>query len=909
MGSGSWANAGAGFGLTNDSSSARRTPSQTTHPSQARGKSTGTQLRLRPPDKRPVVTPRATTSAFKPSQKQARLPFIPPTTSSRCPLADKANRRDSPAPSSAAFDRKGKGRALSQKGDLEQQAEDAVVAPLKKPGWLSSIFRRSSTHKPGESSSSSGTSSRIPRSTGVGRAILDPSLPRHGPTIDFDADLPADDDELAGEKARRKRRRTEDHGGWGRLDLCDEGVHAGFGTQRDELANERRQRSLEMVLDRAPDEPHTSACARTSQRGQLKHIEVLPDSQPDEALPASASAYFTARGPSGAAPAGALILASSSAASGGDEPSTASSSDSSAERSLQTHLVQPSSARRAPRVLVPDSDPPSGPEDALTEDDDDGANDELDALVARLGPKGAVGVDDSGFAEGEMEVHHERPRTPTSTPENLDELDLTVIPSSSPLPAPALLGAPSPAKDDDEQPSSGSLARTASAVLMPPPAIPRKRLRRGAPSTRAAAAEAEAAAAAEQARVLVEDTQIRSPTRAAVLRRDESQPYAVLCDETQTQAPAFVGDYRMLPRLPRPANLPGAGTLSSPSNGGEPLSDPDHLPPLPTPRPLAVPLSPAPMPFATAGAGGWASLAAAWAGARPPSPATPSTARQTRLGEFFDAVVVPGSQVEDSQGDCDVAERELEVALRAQLALNAARERARTRAWTSPPPTRVSRALEDVVEDDVVDADAAPAPARARADLEIDDPDEEVPDSDPEDDPPSAFAPASASACTPHGGASPLGTPVKARFPRYSPGKMRRAIARFAPSAAPPPPPLPPAAGQDAGGETQWESYWSYPDSASSSSPHGEGTPRETLHAGETAERRRSHGRADEDDDDADDDEDSSLALPSGWARGANGELVRVGEAAEAGEAGEAEVRGDAVVEDSQSWEDTLTGW
>ncbi|BGP39109.1 hypothetical protein JCM10449v2_003047 [Rhodotorula kratochvilovae] len=864
MVSGSWANAGAGFDLGPTSSISKRTLSQASRPSQARSKSTSTQLRLRPPDKRPLVTPRASTSALKPSQKQSRLSFGAPASGTHRPLADKPNHPNSLGPSPAASDRKGKGRALPLDDDDEEpkRVDDTPAVPQKKPGWLSSIFRRTSTAKAGDASSSPSTSSRTPGSTSLGRAILDPTLRRRGPTIDFDADLPADDDELADEDARRKRRRTEDRGGWGRLDLCDSEVHAGFGTQREERADERRKRSLEMALDGANDAPRGSARSRsrTSQR-----VDVRPDSQPDEALPPPASAYFTAR-----TSARALVLPSSSAGSDAPEPSTASSG-SSAERSLQAQLVQPPPpVKRAPRVLVPDSDPPSGAEDALTEkeegDDDD---DELDALVARLGQKGAPAVDDSGFAEGGMDLDDdERGRALTPTPTKAaDELDLTVIPSSSPLPAPALLGAPAAADeedaDNDERPSSGSLARTASAILMPPPALPRKRLRRGAPSSRAAAAEAEAeAAAAEQARVLVEDTQIRSPTRACSSARDESQPYAVLCDETQTQPPvAAMQSYRTLPRLPRPANLPGAGLLSSPSGApNAPLSDPDHLPPLPTPRPLAVPLSPAPL------AAGWASLAAAWAGARAPSPPAPAAAeaRQTRLGEFFE--LVPASQadadtgtgtgvVEDSQ--C-AAERSLEEALRAQLALNAARERA---------CARMPVLAEEADEEDILDADADADAA------------EEVPDSDPEDDAPSAAT------------VSPLGTPIKARFPRYSPGKMRRAVERFAAPAA--------AEGEREGGEeTQWESYWSYP----ASSPAGEGALLEKLRASQEAEGGGGAMDVEADEDD-EDDEEESLALPAGWTRGENGELVHIGEA------GEADVCETGTAGGAASWEDTLTGW
>ncbi|GAA5851849.1 hypothetical protein JCM9279_001906 [Rhodotorula babjevae] len=1022
----SWSNVGSGF--DNPPTATRRTQPPTRSASAPRKSQPrpDKQLRLRPFDSIPLVTPRPASTAPKQRTTQSKLSLAP---SQRPPLADKRNRRDPPtASSSLDRDPKGKRRAL-----VVPDSDDPPAEPAHKPGWLASVFGRGSKPRPPVSSSSS--TSSTPRSTSLGRAILHPPHPRRGPTIDFDGpDLAADDDELADEGARRKRRRTEDRGGPGRLDLCDEDVHPGFGTQRDgddddgERAR-RTKRSLEMdgFEEEADVKPRT---ARFSARrdphldAPLQHITLASSSSPTAS---ATEAAVDATDDSELEP----------------EPSTASSG-SSAERDLQAQLVPPPPLKRAPRVLVPDSDPPSGPDDdddeAGTVSDDD-REDELDALVQRLGggrKGGAVprhGVDDSGFAgvsgmdveHGEDDAADERDETPSprDLPGADEVMDLTVVPSSSPIVSNAheLLGPPPPSarpplrRDADSSTSTdsggtggSSLGRTASGILMPPPALPRKRLRRGAPSTRAAELEAEAAAGDEvRARVLVEDTQVRSPNKAP-RARPAPRPYTVVCDETQSQLDDGgagleqydkplplppIPHYRTLPRLPRPPNLAGAGALSSPAAGGLGgaaaaaggaflSSDPDHLPPLPTPRPLAIPLSPSPARPLTIIAAppplererdalpdpAWASLVSAWAGARPPSPGPP---RQTVLGDFF--AVVPASQacgnggddegevVEDSQvplggGPCvGAAESALEEALRRQKAVNLARERG-----VGPAPATAAREGEG--REEMVEVEE----------------EEEVPDSDPEDDAPAlspslrrtVVLPTSTSIST-HAGPrspssrplrptaartlpsagptsstpaaralpgppSPLGTPIRKRFPRYSPSKMRLAVERFAGAraasargAAPAEPGVatsgrgvldaaaasapdaheggaaaaagkgdergPSAAGEGAAGadETQWESYWSYPTSS------GDGAARATG-GGEPAAPGGQRADELEEESDEDEDDEESLVLPPGWTRSARGELVRVASPA-------ATVKEDVLVELSGFEEETLTGW
>ncbi|KPV77460.1 uncharacterized protein RHOBADRAFT_51310 [Rhodotorula graminis WP1] len=1023
-----WANAGLGFKLAEPpaSSTRRNQPPSRSAPAPRKSQQPRQRL-LRPVDSVPLVTPRPSSSAApRPTHTQSKLSLAPPQ---RPPLADKRNRRASPPPSSRDSNTKAKGRALVPDSD------DSPAQPAPKPGWLSSMFGRAPRPRlPGSSSASSSTPSSAARPTNLGRAILHPVHPRRGPTIDWDGpELAADDDELFDEDARRKRRRTEDRGGFGRLDLCDEDVHAGFGTQLgdDDDRVRRTKRSLEMDAGdgEADVKPRTGRDAHLDAAPQ--HITLASSSSPTTSAVAARSVDDD---DSELEP----------------EPSTASSG-SSAKRDLQAQLVPP--LKRPPRVLVPDSDPLGGSDDADADEldgtvSDDDREDELDALVQRLGgaSKGGAGaragVDDSGFAEvSGMDVERgeedddddpagERDETPS--PGDLagpDEVvDLTVVPSSSPLVSNAheLLGPPRPSArpplrpdaDSSTSTSSGgsggsSLGRTASGILMPPPALPRKRLRRGAPSTRAAELEAEAEVEAQaRARVLVEDTQVRSPNKVGEPRqRPAPRPFTVVCDETQTQLDVDadlehldveplplppIPHYRTLPRLPRPPNLAGSGALSSPAVGGLAAaggtflsSDPDHLPPLPTPRPLAVPLSPSPArpaPTAIVNAGvaphltapdtphdpAWASLASAWAGARPPSPGPP---RQTLLGDFF--AVVPASQacatggdegelVEDSQvplgagAGAGAAESALEEALRRQKAVNLARERGVGRAGAAAHDAGgVEQAVDEVLEVEVEE--------------------DEVPDSDPEDDapalspslrrtillstatatstlvvpPPPSFrplrptaAPTSSSArSTPTAAAvpgppSPLGTPIRKRFPRYSPGKLRLAVERWAgaggpaPTAAPAtagpalesgatsardvfgaasapvpgavegegapcvgeggeqgPSARPGAAGAD---ETQWESYWSYPASSGEAATRAAG-------ADEGAGRHDEPAYELEDDDDDDDDEES-LALPPGWTRSARGELVRVPTPA-------ATARADVSVELGEFEDETLAGW
>lgn len=828
----------------------------------------------------------------------------------------------------------------------------------EKPGFLRRFIFGAGRTKSTPAAASRSTPS-------LGRTILRPSQPRHGTTIEFDHSQPADqswEDELAGEEDRRKRRRTEEKARWGGLEMCDEEVHGGFGmgSQGGEVVGSTSGRRSGRRLE--ADVGSGSSSARRTRRTSEQYEQDVTLAVDDEAessaepstLDSSASpADLDTRAPS--APLYSTVRSHARGVSVEASPSTASSTSSTAD-TLQAQLVPHAPVKRKPIVLVPDSDPPSGAEDhdELSENEAEEDERELDELVERLGGKGAA-VDDSGFAEGEqfgqeddqmVNLQADEEEKPAAT--MLAAIDLTTA-SSSPIPVrrPSARASSSdnsstsPSSEDDVKPfgvgsrsnsSAGAtgkpLGPSDSALLMPPPVARFKRLRRGAPSSRESQngsdspeQESQIKPSKKRPRVLVEETQPGFEYPRSTTVTHESLPLDNLCEDTQYP------DYAPLP-LPHPdADFsPAKLDLETPL-------------PLPTPRHLSSPIRP----LTTPGASSWKDrVDVAWVGARPLSPSAP---RQSRLGEFFarqgggeDDEVVQDSQmggVED-EGEMRALERAL------------VETRERMKWWSASRSRSATPAEARTAQPDQVD--------------EIGDPDEEqldqVPDSDPEDDAsclpldaarsasPSAIAPLPSS---PHaarqGTASPLGTPVKARFPRYSPGKMRSAVERWEEREKR-------SVSVEAGvqrvggtkqdeqqkaegeGETQWESYWSYPSSSpdpllltSTSAARAAGSstrPRSPLPAvqlmphqralideilAEKKKRRAERGASSkprvrkgdgEDEFVLSDDEDD---VPEGYRKNEKGELERI-------DADRFNV--DAMmgpVDDKEDWGDTLTGW
>ncbi|EGU12855.1 Proteophosphoglycan ppg4 [Rhodotorula toruloides ATCC 204091] len=847
MAAGDWAKVGLGFAPSPASSSSSRTASK---PSQSKtasrrpppASSHASQQRLFPLSKAALVTPRdspASTSS-QAKAKQSKLAFGGSASSGsrRKALAEKGtNRADEPFSGRAKG--KGKARARDDDDDGEEEAEDDGQEAEKdeKPGFLRRFIFGAGRTKSTPDAASRSTPS-------LGRTILRPSQPRGGTTIEFDYSQPADqswEEELAGEEDRRKRRRTEEKARWGGLEMCDERVHGGFGmgSQSNEVGGSSSDRRIGRRVEADQDlaAPSSRRSQPPRQRYEQNDTLAVDDEEESSAEPStldsSAShAELDIRAPS--APLYSTARSHARAVSVEASPSTASSTSSTAD-TLQAQLVPHAPVKRKPVVLVPDSDPPSGAEDDETfEDEMEEDERELDELVERLGGKGA-NVDDSGFAEGEhfgeedeqmlneVEDDEEKP-----APTILAAIDLTTA-SSSPIPVrrPSARtsssddSSTSPSNEDDVKPfgvgsrsdsSAGAtgkpLGPSDSAILMPPPVARFKRLRRGAPSSRECQGESDSPEQESQVklskkrpRVLVEETQPGFEYPTTITVPHDSLPLDNLCEDTQYP------DYAPLP-LPHP----DADFSPAKLDLETPLA-------LPTPRHLSSPIRP----LTTPGSSSWKDrVDVAWAGARPPSPNAP---RQSRLGEFFarqgggeDDEVVQDSQmagVED-EGEMRALERAL-VETRARMKWwNASRSRSAT-------PTKAQRAQADEAD-------------------EIGDPDEEpldqVPDSDPEDDAsclpldaarsvsPAVFA---ALPSSPHaarqGTASPLGTPVKPRFPRYSPGKMRSAVERWEEREKRSVPvegavkrvdgtkqDEPQKAEDEV--ETQWESYWSYPSSS-----------------------------------------------------------------------------------------------
>lgn len=856
----------------------------------------------------------------------------------RKPLAPKDNRPTASSSSSSSARSKGKGRALDEEQEeAGLDAEEAEIdPPPAKTGWLS-ILSRSGKKPPISTASHAVASPSVSASTstssGIGRRIVNPATRRRGPTISFsdEESLPADEHEFDGEEERRKRRRV-DKGGAGQLDLCPvEDAAGSFGSQVESSARGSAKKG-----ERKPLKMEGEREAEVEGENEPATVEALDfavededeDSQPEPST--LNSSYYRAN--SRSLPPQPALLANGLPSSSPTSHSSASSAV--VAETLQEQLV---GRRREPIILVPDSSPAGPPQqsdddgEVQTDEDDEDEEAVLESLVRN---RAGGGADDSGFAEvsmmdvkpmEELVLSSSPVRITSAIPREVVDPSLSSSPVRSgprPLRSATSLNRTSSSSSgsgDSGDLTSTVLGRSASGILMPPPPVPiggRKKLKKGAPSSRAAA-EAEAEAKAQKKRekearkqvkgkrVLVEDTQEGANASETQTLRDAwaAQPLDVICDETQSPGgelsaqyaffsldshqhfyppdPFFFPSSSLPPALPTPRDL--AVPISSPERfyptqlrralRGSPSHAVDSPPSSSAPANLeSSPFRPEPVSLVGRAAATWAATRGAWEGARPSTPPPPPEARQAKLGEFFTRA--PGGRqledeeiVEESQGDVFCDGMSLETAVAFQRALQATRERMIPSVVEAGPS--LSRTTGTIVEtDEDEDIEDADAPMDAL-----------VEDSDPEDDAPaftlspSAFAAiALGPSSSPNGSTSsrstttslrfatarlralpisPLGTPIKNRFPRYSPSKLREAVQRFGVEEltkaeekeaansqeamklemaqeeeeaaaeadeqaleAPSPAQAPSAAALATAEETQWESYWSYPSSS-----------------------------------------------------------------------------------------------
>lgn len=547
------------------------------------------------------------------------------------------------------------------------------------------------------------------------------------------------------------------------------------------------------------------------------------------------------------------------------------------------------------------------------------------APVTVAGPQRARRGDDSGFSEGGAVLASDDATPKAPLKRNLSKIDLTTLPTSSPT----VTGGRRPMREDDmldvveikrDGHAGGELGRTASGVLMPPPPLPVSpkkrpgRLRRGAPSTRAAAtAEAEAVKAESLAQrssskdtspteTLLDETQPSKGEGTAQIGLNDSYPW-LFADMPRPNAakgytPIRFGalDHLRLP-TPHPKDSPRVGPaaaaqsspIRAPAEAVEDLLEPETVLPASAPHEKALSLL-------NKSVSGWTdAVAPAWAGARPPSPNAP---RQAHLDDFFsrirntqhddDGGRPESLVVEDSQApDVDLADLALQ---RAMLQTRARMEQFRA----SMPNGREAlgsagdgqlAAVERVADNARSSSEPHVTPTKSnerRASARTPQSTQSVEDSDPEDDAlaiPSACNRTRGGSTSPtkdarrgrdgKGSSSPLGAPVRNRFPRYSPSKLKRAMDRYgSPPDGDRSPRLVDAARRGAaavplpvGGETQWESYWSYPSQPGSAAGGHDEAPEPSPTCLQTILDKL---------------EATAPALPEGWTRNEAGELVRL---------------------------------
>ncbi|KAI5474737.1 hypothetical protein MNV49_002538 [Pseudohyphozyma bogoriensis] len=332
--------------------------------------------------------------------------------------------------------------------------------------------------------------------TGMGRAILNPSNKRAGPTLDFDDDEPpCDETEMEGEEERRRKRRVVE-GGVGQLDFVPVRDFEGFGERR--MAGEGRRKAVKKELEFEGD----GSLEGEQESSEPPEPETMdPTMELHDSQPSSQSQPFS----------------------------------------------PPTFSRRLPNtsgsfILAPDSDDEPLPLANDSDDDDD--------AFARLAlTHGAGGPDDSGFAEAteveDVKLQNGTAKMPWERDESLpmEDAEDDAVVEDSQAPFPSLV-------PHRSQKPTITLGRSASALIMPPPPLPPRRA--SSPSTLLApdtiflpSSQPESDASAFAA---VDDHALASETQETLLapdtlqdtqwRREESQvDDVVLAEETQNSVP------------------------------------------------------------------------------------------------------------------------------------------------------------------------------------------------------------------------------------------------------------------------------------------------------------------------------------------------------------------------------------
>ncbi|GAA6008941.1 hypothetical protein JCM11491_003841 [Sporobolomyces phaffii] len=683
-GVGSWKSVGSGFAPSATPSYRRATASSSSAKSTATRPPVPKQRLLFARDKTPLVTPRDSASTSRQTsatQSKLSAASFAPASNRRKPLEEKGRNRVSSATQSKRatlefeapeVERVANKPTASQWASSTSSNEDAQVSDSllrtsnakSTARWKGKLSRPSTNSVPVASSSSSRQS--------TARQILDTKNRRRGPTIEFDRDdVASDDDEMLGETQRRKRKR-QDTGGWGKLDLID-AEDAEMAVSDDSLRGRRRTPTLDLY----PSDGETPAPKTT--KAEERHIAPIPyvlSRLPPPRPSAHDRSQFRSNPPQSSG-------------------STASAED------IQARLVP---YKPSARILVPDSDEISPPEhsdndgeEPETEADDEEQSDhqrrrmvDTKALATK---KRGERSDDSGFVDMIDLSHSSSPALPDHSDRDVTE-DLVSVPDSQPSVASHLsyaLGSSPPPSSSSvtilepvaalrPPPRRATLQPTESDILMPPPPLnpaPRRRLRRGAPPRNQNPSPSLASPHPTSSRVLVEDTQPRSPPRPFL--SSQSNPYRIFCEETQdddecdpemealrrwnelhtrlpSDLPTLDSDQIVLPSpkplrpsklvAPRALSPPlgrleedaenrvvsGAAAVASNEGGGDVVV---------SSRPVAT-------------TGEWSALTLAWEGDKPLSPPPPPAPRQARLTNYFALDRVESSHddhvvIEDSQ--------------------------------------------------------------------------------------------------------------------------------------------------------------------------------------------------------------------------------------------------------------------
>lgn len=125
----------------------------------------------------------------------------------------------------------------------------------------------------------------------LGRAIINPTHLREGPTISFDDDesIPFDDREMEGEKSRQRKKRVID-GGRGQLDFVPALDHQGFypgkfyygGTaSRNSSVHVGKKRELEMSVEGEENGERTESEAATDSEEEELQRSLVPSYRQD----------------------------------------------------------------------------------------------------------------------------------------------------------------------------------------------------------------------------------------------------------------------------------------------------------------------------------------------------------------------------------------------------------------------------------------------------------------------------------------------------------------------------------------------------------------------------------------------------------------------------------------------------